>query len=258
MKHSKRYIKKQQKKELINKKALKRIIKESNICQHAIKELKLAGYGNGKGGPSDWMYEQVLEAIAIFASHGNSGSSAPIEINLVNKLCNLDIITPLHFTDDEWVLINGDGTYQNKRKYDVFKNPDGSIHYTGAFVAKITNSYSFTTKEWSKLEHPNYYHAGCFEHENGILTGKYFDSCFLWRYDIADGWIPKSRRTINCVEAEIAQDNWIMAVDSNDTDLILLSCDYNIQWKNCPCLKGIKIEDVTPELEEKAFEEIKK
>ena len=86
MKNSKRYIKKQQKKELINKKALKYILKENNICRHAIKELKLAGYGDEKGGANDWMYQQVLETIAVFASHGNSGSSAPIEINLVNKL----------------------------------------------------------------------------------------------------------------------------------------------------------------------------
>lgn len=35
------------------------IINNSNICKHAIKELKLAGYGNGKGGPNDWMYQQV-------------------------------------------------------------------------------------------------------------------------------------------------------------------------------------------------------
>ena len=51
MKHSKRYIKKQQKEELINKKVLQRIIKESSLCQHAINELKLAGYGNGENGP---------------------------------------------------------------------------------------------------------------------------------------------------------------------------------------------------------------
>nr|UWD68590.1 MAG: hypothetical protein [Bacteriophage sp.] len=29
------------------------------------------------------MYQQVIEAIAVFASHGNSGGSAPWEINLV-------------------------------------------------------------------------------------------------------------------------------------------------------------------------------
>lgn len=32
------------------------------------------------------MYQQVIEAIAVFASHSNSGGSAPWEINLVQKL----------------------------------------------------------------------------------------------------------------------------------------------------------------------------
>lgn len=86
MKKSKRYIKKQNNKPLINKKVLAKVIRESNICKHAIKELKLAGYGNGEGGPTDWMYQQVIEAVAVFASHGNSGSSAPWEINLVQRL----------------------------------------------------------------------------------------------------------------------------------------------------------------------------
>lgn len=73
MKKSKRYIKKQNNKPLINKKVLAKVIRESNICKHAIKELKLAGYGNGEGGPNDWMYQQVIEAVAVFASHGNLG-----------------------------------------------------------------------------------------------------------------------------------------------------------------------------------------
>ncbi len=60
MKKSKRYIKKQNNKPLINKKVLAKVIRESNICKHAIKELKLAGYGNGEGGPNDWMYQQVI------------------------------------------------------------------------------------------------------------------------------------------------------------------------------------------------------
>lgn len=59
MKKSKRYIKKQNNKPLINKKVLAKVIRRSNICKHAIKELKLAGYGKGEGGPDDWMYLNV-------------------------------------------------------------------------------------------------------------------------------------------------------------------------------------------------------
>lgn len=94
------------------------------------------------------MYQQVIEAIAVFASHGNSGGSAPWEINLVQKLCD-------------------------------------------------------------------------------------------------------------CVEVEISPDNWIMAVDINNIDLIKLDINYNIQWEECSCLKGIRLEDVTVELEDKAYEEMR-
>jgi hypothetical protein len=139
MKKSKRYIKKQNNKPLINKKVLAKVIRESNICKHAIKELKLAGYGNGKGGPNDWMYQQVIEAVAIF-----------------NK-----------------------------------------------------------------------------------------------------GWMPKPTQIIDCVEVEISPDNWIMSVDADNTDLLILSCNYSIQWEECSCLRGIRLEDVTKELEDKAYEEMR-
>lgn len=43
-------------------------------------------------------------------------------------------------------------------------------------------------------------------------------------------------------------------VDNGDG---LLSCYYNIQWKECPCMKDVRLEDVTPELSNKAYEEIK-
>lgn len=152
MKKSKRYIKKQNNKPLINKKVLAKVIRESNICKHAIKELKLAGYGNGEGGPNDWMYQQV---------------------------------------------------------------------------------------------------------KDNILTGRYFNQCHLLPYKINKGWTPRPTITIDCVEIEIAPDNWIMAVDANNTNLLLLNAYYNIQWKECSCLRDIRLEDVTVELEEEAYEEMR-
>lgn len=58
-------------------------------------------------------------------------------------------------------------------------------------------------------------------------------------------------------DEEISPDNWIMSVDADNTDLLILSCNYSIQWKECSCLKGIRLEDVTVELEEEAYEEMK-
>lgn len=48
-----------------------------------------------------------------------------------------------------------------------------------------------------------------------------------------------------------------MAVDANNTNLLLLNTYYNIQWKECSYLKGIRLEDVTVELEEEAYEEMR-
>lgn len=59
--------------------------------------------------------------------------------------------------------------------------------------------------------------------------------------------MPKPTQIIDCVEVEISPDNWIMAVDIN----------YNIQWEECSCLKDIRLEDVTEELEDKAYEEMR-
>lgn len=80
MKKSRRIVKKMSKKSLINKKALRYIIANSNLCKHAIRELELAGYSKEEDGPNKWMREQVIEAVALFSSHGNSGFSAPFEI----------------------------------------------------------------------------------------------------------------------------------------------------------------------------------
>lgn len=256
MKHSRRYIKKQQKEEPINKKVLQRIVRESSLCQHAINELKLAGYGNSEDGPTDWMYQQVLEAIAVFSSHGNSGMSAPWEIDLVKRLCNWDVISPLRFTDEEWQQVSPLGVYQNKRKSNVFKEPNGDICYNGAFTKRPTGRYSFETRQWSENKNPICWSGGLFEHKNNVLTGRYFSTCLLRDVE-KNRWIPKPTRTIDCVEVEIAPDDWIMAVDADNTDLFLLSCDYNIVWKQCPCLEGVRLEDVTPELSDLAYNEVK-
>lgn len=254
----KRRIAKKMHKNLINKKALQFIIAHSNLCRHAKDELKRAGYSKKEGAPNDWMYEQIMEAVAVFSSHGNSCASAPFEIHLVQKLCSCDIISPLRFTDDEWNIISEDGTCQNRRKYDVFKEPNGNIHYNGAFNKRPIKRYSYSTKEWSDNKNPLCWRGGLFEHKDGILTGRYFSRCLLHFYDINKGWKPKETKTIDCVEVKIAPDNWIMAVQDNSIDLLTLSCDYKIDWKECPCLKGIRLEDVTPELEEQAFSEMQK
>lgn len=112
-------------------------------------------------------------------------------------------------------------------------------------------------KEWTKNKNPICWHGGLFEHKNNVLTGRYFNTCLLYEHDIDKEWMPKPTKTIDCVEVEISPDNWIMSVDADNTDLLILSCNYSIQWKECSCLKGIRLEDVTVELEEEAYKEMR-
>lgn len=99
--------------------------------------------------------------------------------------------------------------------------------------------------------------GGLLEHKDNVLTGRYFSICLLQQHDINKEWMPKPTQIIDCVEVEISPDNWIMAVDINNIDLIKLDINYNIQWKECSCLKGIRLEDVTVELEKEAYEEMR-
>lgn len=96
-----------------------------------------------------------------------------------------------------------------------------------------------------------------FEHKDNVLTGRYFGICNIWNYETDKGYMPKPKRIIPCVEVEISPDNWIMAVSADSTELLLLDIDYNIKWEQVSCLKGIRLEDFTPELESKAYEELK-
>ena len=132
-------------------------------------------------------------------------------------------------------------------------------NYSGTnFTDDLNDGEEFLyTKEWTDNKNPICWHGGLFEHKDNILTGRYFSICLLQQHDINKGWMPKPTQIIDCVEVEISPDNWIMAVDINNIDLIKLDINYNIQWEECSCLKGIRLEDVTVELEEEAYEEIR-
>lgn len=151
---------KKMRKNLVNKKALQYIIAHSNICKRGDYELRLVGYKPGiKDCPNSWMYEQVMEALAVFSNHGNSGFSVPFEISLVQRLCKFEPISPLTLKDDEFNFTykdnKGRDNYQNKRKSSIFKkvDKDGNavIEDIDAFCKRIK-----LHKDWKDDEfHPN-------------------------------------------------------------------------------------------------------
>nr|DAR28996.1 MAG TPA: hypothetical protein [Crassvirales sp.] len=241
---------------LINKTGLEYVIKNSPLCQHAIKELELAGYDKNEDGPNGWLYNQVLEAIAVFSSHENSGLSANFEINMVERLCNYNVLSPLKFTDDEWIKCSLGDFYQNKRKSDVFKR-DGKIEYLHAYIIKSVKNYNCNTKEWTNIKNPNYWNGGIFETVNGILTGNYFNICYIDNIDKEKGWMPKDTVKIECNEIEIGDCNYICCAEKDDINVQLLRVMYNIGYKHSDIIKDVRMEDMTEELEEKFINAIK-
>lgn len=68
--------------------------------------------------------------------------------------------------------ISSDGTCQNRRKSDVFKEPNGSIHYNGAFSKRPISRYNFDTKEWTDNKNPICWH-GRFVGNLGLVKKNY-------------------------------------------------------------------------------------
>lgn len=198
------------------------------------------------------MFNQVLEALAVFVSHGNSGFSAPLEINLVKKLSSFDVITPLKFDNTEWKW-HYDDVYQNIRKSSIFKHGD-KIRDVDTFVKTPIKRYSYNTKEWRKID-PISWQGGLFEHKDGVLTGRYFNRCYI-KYDPAKGYIPKETINIPCLEVEFAKDNWIMAVDADDKDLAKLNEEYDIEWELSPTAKDIRLEDYNSNIDNLVFKDL--
>lgn len=103
------------------------------MLEWAKDELARAGYPETDNNDiNDWMRENVLELLEVFAKQGHSGSSAPYAVALFEKLAMWKPIAPLTGEDDEWndPIEAGNDLYQNKRNSSVFKNgKDGEAYW---------------------------------------------------------------------------------------------------------------------------------
>lgn len=82
------------------------------------------------------IYESALKAYKLLLKDGHSGMSWAFTTNVLNRMMQHKVLTPLQGTDDEWhecEIRNEDGTvdYQNVRQTSLFKHvhPDGTATY---------------------------------------------------------------------------------------------------------------------------------
>jgi hypothetical protein len=71
----------------------------------------------------DAIENDILEIIDIFSKQGHSGGSAGYVLPILERLLNWEIIAPITGGDSEWEEV-GDGLFQNKRCFSVFKSKD--------------------------------------------------------------------------------------------------------------------------------------
>lgn len=104
------------------------IHEESNLVQHAKRELKATGEGPD-------IVKPTLEIISIFSQMGHSDMSAAIYIQMLDQLLNFKNLTPLTNDPEEWVHHGEDvwdsegGFWQNRRNGEAFSNDGGETYY---------------------------------------------------------------------------------------------------------------------------------
>ena len=242
---------------IIKKKDFNKIIKNSALCQKAIKEFELARYINSDDEMSKLMVNQVLETLAVFSSHNNSGFSAGIELKLFDILAHYKILTPLTFKGNEWDKINKD-LWQNNRITSIFKDNTGKIRYNNAYCYKINRSYSYETKKWREGNGICCSGGVAFLYDNfDKFTGGALRNAYFTKQTIEAGIIPKDTIELNTTEIEIEKDNWICCVNINDVNFTELQSNYDLNIEYSITLAKKDILDITPELEKQILKELK-
>lgn len=108
---------------LINPIVLQKIISESNLCKHAIREFSIANFN--KDNYCSIFAKDVMELLAVISSQGHTGHSISYAIKLFNSLVKYDILAPLTLSNEEFEKDTKDPIdcdRQNLRKSSIFKN----------------------------------------------------------------------------------------------------------------------------------------
>lgn len=110
------------------KQALRKPEEESGLCQHARRELQLAGLFDQDSDYEGMLGTAVYEIIKVFAQQGHSGASAEIVTDLVNRLMRYQPLTPITSNPDDWIdqsALSGFPMWQCRRDPRLFSRNGG-------------------------------------------------------------------------------------------------------------------------------------
>jgi hypothetical protein len=103
----------------------------SNLCQHAKRELKMAGLFDEDSDYDGRLGKAAYDIIKTFAQQGHSGNSAMMVTSIVTELMQFKPLTPIG-PKDEWNNVSeahGHPMWQSKRSPSVFSENAGKTWY---------------------------------------------------------------------------------------------------------------------------------
>lgn len=98
------------------------------LVEFARDEVQRAGLFDSDSDYDGMLGRAVLALVETFAAQGHSGTSARITLDLFDKVARYQPLTPLTFTDDQWVK-HGPDVWQHRRNPAVFTSDQGRTWY---------------------------------------------------------------------------------------------------------------------------------
>lgn len=216
-------------------------ISDNEILQYAHNELTIAGHNKNSK-----YYNDIIEVIAAISKNNNINSSIKHNISVINKLCDKVPITYLTLKEDEFEQsISSKILYINKRYNKIYKYLN-KMFVTNAYSISPQYILSIKTKKLLPFSTDLSWKNDVFETKDGVLTGRYFNTCYIKECQIKSGYyIPFNTIKLKGVKVEIKEFISIMTIDCENSDLIRLSNLYDIDWKITNAFKDKNIKNIT-------------
>lgn len=212
-------------------------IEDNQILEYAHNELIIAGYNK-----NSQTYNNIIEIIIGIIDCKFTNYT----LSIINKLYNNNPITFLTLKNNEFELcLNSKTLYVNKRYNKIYKYAN-KMFVTNAYSISPQYILSTKTKKLIPFSTDLSWKNDVFETKDGVLTGRYFNTCYIKENQIKSGYyIPFDTIKLKGIKVEIKEFISIMTIDCENNDLIRLSNLYDIGWKITDAFKNKNINDIT-------------
>ena len=212
-------------------------IEDNQILKYAHNELIIAGYNK-----NSQEYNSIIEIIIGFIDYNFTNYT----FSVINKLYNHTPITSLTLKNNEFELCLGSKTLYINKRYNKIYKCFNKMFVTNAYSISPLCILSVKNKQVIPYSTDLSWRSDVFETKDGVLTGRYFNTCYIKENQIKSGYyIPFDTIKLKGIKVEIKEFISIMIIDCENNDLVRLSNLYDINWKITDAFKNKNINSIT-------------